>query len=174
MAGLNPTKKIIASGSWVRVQYSDDGTTWNSLGLVTKASYNEDFHVMPAKVLGQLGPISYDSQDYSCDISIGAFIPEVPNDTNRNGSAAAGNAIADMLPTRSSVQQLGKGKTFYAMRFINTGTEASTGEDEILALFSGVIVASDGADIQPGNYIQNNIKLYAVERLDPTATSTTS
>ncbi len=165
---LNPNQKFIAAGSWVKVEYQDTSGNWNRLGLVTKASYQEDFHVLPAKVLGFLGPISYDSQDYSCQISIGAFIPEIPN--NADVAAAAGGApLNDMLPTRSDVQKLGKGKTFQALRFLNTGPEQTAGQDVIIAQFSYVIVASDNADLQPGQYLMNNITLYAVERIDPSA-----
>lgn len=162
---LNPTKKIIAAGSWCRVEYYD-GTNWNPLGLVTDASYNEDFHVTPGKVLGFLGPISYDSQDYSCTINIGAYVPEKPNDPNRIG-AAEGDALTDLLITRSQVQLQGKGQTFPALRFVNTGPENTTG-DVTLALFAYVIVATDNMDVRPSAYVTNKITLYAVERLDPT------
>lgn len=161
---LNPKKKIIAAGAWVRVEYLDQGK-WTRLGLVTQSSYEEDFSVQPGKVIGHLGPISLDAQDYSCRITIGALVPEIKDDPNRTG-AAEGNAIADLLPTRSEVQTLGKGRTFEGLRFVNSGPGA---EAEInLAVFSYVVVSSNGQQINANAYVTSNIQLLAVERLNPT------
>jgi hypothetical protein len=66
--------------------------------------------------------------------------------------------VTDLLPTRSTIQLDGKGKTFEYMDFYNKAT------GEVLSAFSHVIVADNGSRIGPNAYISKNISLRAIER----------
>lgn len=151
------TTKIIASGAWAQVRVRVNGAL-RVIGMASNASYSENFALQDANVIGHLGPISIDSQGYSCSVSIGTFVPE--NRVPVGGQYADGGdmTLNEMLPTRSDVQLAGKGKTFEYMDFYNKAT------GEVLTAFAHVIISDDGAQINPNAYITNNIQLRAIER----------
>lgn len=152
------TTKIIASGAWAQVRIKEnDGDALKVIGLCSDVSYNESFNLQEANVVGHLGPASIDSQGYRCTIQIGAFIPENPGLTSQlpDGGTAA---LDDLLPTRSSVMENGKGKTFAYMDFYNKATSM------VMKAFSHVIISENGARINPNAYITNNISFMAIER----------
>lgn len=152
------TVKIIASGAWAQVRVREkSGDTLKVIGLVTDADYNENFGLQKAQVLNHLGAISIDSQGYDCNIRIGTYVPELPD--QGGGYADGGDTtLSQMLTTRSDVQLNGKGKTFEYMDFYNTATKT------VLNAFSHAIIESDGAQIGSNQYIKNNITLQAIER----------
>jgi len=152
------TTKIIASGAWARVRVREkSGDPLKVLGLATDASYNEDFGLQDANVIGHLGAISIDSQSYRCSVQIGTYVPEKKE--SGGGYADGGDTtLSDLLPTRSDVQLNGKGKTFEYMDFYNSAT------GEVLNAFNHVIIESDGAKIGANTYVTNNISLRAIER----------
>jgi len=144
--------KTICGGAWVQTIIDGD-----AVGLATNASYDEDWAVNPANVLNYHGPIDYDSQGYSCTITLGTYVPEVPG----AGPWPDGgiNALADLLPTRSEVQSnAGKPGEFGILQFKNTAT------DDLVNQFRKVMIASNGVQITPNSYVTANIRLMAVER----------
>lgn len=145
--------RMIAGGAWCRVVI--DGVV---MGLVTGASYDEDWGVTPAKVLNHHGPIDYDSQDYSCRITLQAFVPE-PSAVAPYPDGGA-KAFVDMLPTRRSVQgNSGRPGMFGVLQFV------STSSSKVLAQFENVMVSSNGIQVAPNSFVTANIQLMAVERV---------
>lgn len=147
--------KLIAGGAWVQVII--DG---NPVGLATGASYDEDWAVNPANVLNFHGPVDYDSQGYSCTITLSTFVPERPNETS--WPDGGNKALFEFLPTRSEVQSNdGKPGEFDQLQFLNTAT------GELVAQFRRVMVASNGVQVTPNSYVTANIRLMSVERTFP-------
>jgi hypothetical protein len=150
-------QKLIAGGAWVRVKILDTDGKWKAIGLATGASYDEDWAIQPANVIGWLGPVSYDSQGYSCTITINSFVPEDP--TNLTILPDGGETtISQLLPTRDQVQVDGKGKQFDGMQFTNIAT------NQILNEFKDVILASNGQQVAPNSYVTANSRFNAVKR----------
>jgi len=144
--------KLVCGGAWVQVLI--DGA---AVGLASNASYDEDWVVNPCNVLNYHGPVDYDSQGYSCTITLGTFVPEIPG----SGPWADGGvtALSDYLPTRSAVQSnAGKPNEFGMMQFLNTA------EGSIINQFKRVIIASNGIQIAPNSYVTANIRFMAIER----------
>jgi len=139
--------KMIAGGAWVQIIINGE-----PVGLATGASYDEDFAVNPANVLNYHGPVDYDSQGYSCTITLNTFVPERPG----QGPWPDGGikALHEYLPSRSEIQA-NDGKP----QFLNFAT------GELVAQFRKVMVASDGVQVSPNSYVTANMRLMAVERL---------
>ena len=150
MGGL----KLIQGGAWVQIQVKQDGTLY-SLGLASGCSYDEDWNVQQAQVLGHLGPISLDSQGYSCSISMSLFIPEKKLTLYADGGEIT---IEDILPFRDEVQENGKGKEFEQLMFVNKATQ------KVINSFSGVVIASNGQQVSPNAYITASMRLLAIKR----------
>ncbi|RDE12117.1 MAG: hypothetical protein C4K49_10570 [Candidatus Thorarchaeota archaeon] len=151
------SQKLIAGGAWVQVKVKDTDGKWKAIGLASGCSYDEDWAIQPANVLNHLGPISYDSQGYSCTITINTFVPENPAAISilPDGGEIT---IKDLLPTRDTVQTDGKGKQFDGLQFVNTATQESLHE------FADVIIASNGEQVAPNSYVTANIRMNAVKR----------
>ncbi|MHA2426496.1 MAG: hypothetical protein ACXADB_00450 [Candidatus Hermodarchaeia archaeon] len=144
--------KLIAGGAWVQVLINGE-----PVGLATNASYDEDWAVNPANVLNFHGPVDYDSQGYSCTLTLGTFVPEIPN----SGPWPDGGvkALADLLPTRSQIQSNnGKPGEFDLVQFLNTATA------RLVNQFRKVMLASNGVQLSPNSYVTANMRLMAVER----------
>lgn len=144
--------KLIAGGAWVQVLINGE-----PVGLATQAAYDEDWAVNPANVLNYHGPADYDSQGYSCTVTLGTFVPERPD----SGPWPDGGvkALADFLVTRSEVQSNdGKPGEFDLLQFVNTAT------GDVLAQFRKVMLASNGIQVSPNSYVTANIRFMAVER----------
>jgi hypothetical protein len=156
MAVTGATQKLIASGAWVQVKIKVDGVL-KALGLAQGCSYDEDWGVQPANCLNHLGPISYDSQNYSCNINMSAFVPEKKASLLTSGDGGE-TTFADLLPTRDDIQVDGKGKVFEQLVFINTAT------GEVLNQFEQVILASNGTQVSPNSYVTSNMRFQAVKR----------
>jgi len=146
--------KIITGGAWAQLVI--DGSP---VGLATQATYTEDWGVAPANVLGYLGPMDYDSQNYSCQITIGSFLPEIPG----SGAWPDGGSLAltDLLPSRSDVQSNGgKPGEFDLLQFINKATGG------VMAQFRKVMITNNGQQINPNTYVTVNISMLAIERVN--------
>ncbi len=146
-------EKLIAGGAWVQVRV--DG---QPVGLATQAAYDEDWAVNPANTLNYHGPLDYDSQGYSCTVTLGTFIPERPG----TGPWPDGGTVAlsDLLVTRSFVQSNdGKPGEFDLLQFVNTAT------GEIINQFRKVMLASNGVQIAPNSYVTANLRFMSVERM---------
>lgn len=150
-------ERLIAGGAWVKI--IADG---NPVGLATGASYDEDFAVAPANVVGYLGPVDYDSQGYSCSISMQTFVPAkiAQNQGGRVLPDGGDTTISDLIPTRKEIQDQG-GKP----REINDMVFADILSNEVLAAFRKVMLASHGVQIAPNSYITANARFVAVEKV---------
>ncbi len=146
--------KMIAGGAWVQIQVMVNGAL-RSIGLASGCSYDEDWNIQQAQVLGHLGPISLDSQGYSCSISMSLFIPEKKLILYADGGEIT---IEDILPFRDEVQEDGKGKEFEQLLFMNKATQ------KVINSFSGVVVASNGQQLSPNAYITASMRLLAIKR----------
>lgn len=144
--------KLIAGGAWVQVLINGD-----PVGLATQAAYDEDFAVNPANVLNFHGPVDYDSQGYSCTVTLGTFVPERPDlGPFPDGGVAP---LTDYLVLRSQVQRNdGKPGEYDLLQFANTAT------GEIVNQFRKVMLASNGTQISPNSYVTSNIRFMAIER----------
>jgi len=147
-------EKLIAGGSWVQVQIKVDGEL-RALGLAQGCSYDEDWNIQQAGVLNHLGPISLDSQGYTCSITLSAFVPETKNTLYSDGGEIT---IEDLLPYRDDVQLDGKGRNFDQLAFVNTATQ------KVIRSFTGVVVASNGEQVSPNAYVIENIRFLALKR----------
>lgn len=144
--------KLVAGGAWVQVLI--EGAP---VGLASNASYDEDWVVNPCNVLNFHGPMDYDSQGYSCTITIGTFVPEKPGTSPWPDGGSS--ALIEYIPTRSEVQSNdGKPGEFDMLQFVNTAT------GQVLNQFRKVMVASNGTQIAPNSYVTANIRFMAVER----------
>jgi len=134
-------KRLIAGGAWVAVKVNGD-----TVALASGCSYNEDFQVQPANVINHLGPVSYDSQGYTCNLTIDLLV------------ARDKQEILALIPKRSQVKKDGKLPE-------NTVEFLDTADDSVLESFSGVVLNSDSMTIQPNTYVTANLQFNAVERL---------
>lgn len=146
--------KMIASGAWVQVGVKMDGVLY-MIGLASGCSYNEDWGVQPANVVGHLGPISLDSQNYTCSINMSVFVPEKKAVLYADGGEIT---IEDLLPYRDDVQVDGKGRTFEQIVFLNKATQ------KVARSFTGVAVSSNGETVSPNAYVTANIAFLAMKR----------
>ena len=147
-------EKLIAGGAWVQVLISLDGVL-KALGIASGCSYDEDWAIQQANVINHLGPISLDSQGYTCSITLSAFVPEKKFTLYADGGEIT---IEDILPYRDEVQIEGKGKEFDQLLFMNTAT------NKVLRSFSSVVVASNGEQISPNAYVTENVRFMAIKR----------
>ncbi len=146
-------EKILAGGAWVQVRIDGE-----PVGLATQAAYDEDWAVNPANVLNYHGPVDYDSQGYSCTVTLGTFVPERPGTGPWPDEGTI--ALSDLLVTRAFVQSNdGKPGEFDLLQFINT----ATGEE--INRFRKVMLASNGVQIAPNSYVTMNIRFMCVERM---------
>ena len=147
-------QKMIAGGAWVQVMVRINGIL-KAIGMASGCSYNEDWNVQAANVLNHLGPISLDSQGYTCSIDLNTFVPEKKVALYDDGGEIT---IEDLLPYRDEVQVDGKGKTFDQVLFVNTATQ------KVLRSFTGVVVASNGEQVSPNAYVTENMRFLAIKR----------
>lgn len=147
-------EKLIAGGAWCQVLVMIDGVL-KAIGLAAGATYDEDWNVQPANVLNNLGPISLDSQGYTCSITLQVYVPEKSMTLYADQGEIT---IEDILPYRDDVQKDGKGKTFDQLVFMNTA------KSKVLRSFTGVAIASNGENISPNAYVQENVRFLALKR----------
>ena len=147
-------EKLIAGGAWIQVKVDIDGEL-KAIGMANSASYDESFQVQGAQVIGHLGPLTYDSQGYSCSINLATFVPERVQTLYKDGGEIT---INDILPTRDQIQADGKGKQFDRLVFVNKAT------NEVLNSFEEVIIDGNGAQINPNTYVTNNLRMLSVKR----------
>ena len=148
-------EKLIAGGAWVQVLVKTADGSLKALGLASGCSYDEDWGIQPANVLNYLGPISLDSHNYTCSIQVSCFVPEKTLTIYKDGGEIT---IEDLLPYRDDVQVDGKGRSFDQLVFMNVA------KNKVLRSFSEVVVASNGEQVSPNNYVTENIRFMAVKR----------
>lgn len=148
-------QKLIAGGAWVQVLVRGDDGVLKSIGLASGTSYDEDWNIQQANVINHLGPISLDSQGYTCTINLSAFVPEKKLTLYADGGEIT---IEDLLPYRDEVQLDGKGKTFQQLVFMNVAM------NKVIRSFTHVAVASNGEQVSPNAYLTENIRFTALKR----------
>ena len=139
----------MAGGAWVEIiaqketapdVYGDE----IKLALATGADYDEDFNVQPLEVLGHLGAKEYNSHGYSCSISVQMLIAK---------NKAQFNAI---IPNRSDIQEDGQLPN-WKVTFRSTTKDAT-----IYAQFKGVVIGSNGQQIQANQFVTMNSRWFAL------------
>jgi len=146
--------KLVAGGAWIQVLVKISGVLY-SVGLASGCSYDEDWNIQQANVLNHLGPVSLDSQGYTCSITLSTFVPEKTMTLYADGGEIT---IEDLLPTRDEVQVDGKGREYEQLVFQNTATQ------KVVRSFSGVVVASNGEQVSPNAYVTENMRFLALKR----------
>lgn len=155
----NANEKLIQQGHSCNVAIYDSSGNRKIVGLVQSASYNEDFSVTPALVLGFFGPISLDAQNYNCSITLGAYVPLKPKAEITVPYLDGGTTtLAQQLKTRSEVALTGKGTVLSQIDF--TDTQGGV----IYNSFSQAIITSNGTSIGAAAYVTQNIQLMCIER----------
>lgn len=161
MAALpNITGSIIATGANVQVRVgikSDAGDI--TIGLATNVSYTENFAVQDATVIGHLGPVSIDPNGYTCEITIGSFVPAKRAMGDNNYTSGITKAMNEFIPDRASVEAVSHLKAFQYLEFYNAK------EGVVLAKFSGVIITNTGINVDGNAYVKSNIQMRALERI---------
>jgi hypothetical protein len=133
-------KRVIAGGAWVGVKVNG-----KLVAMASGASYNEDFQVQPANVINHLGPISYDSQGYSCTLTLDLLV------------ARDKQEVLDLIPTRSQVKKDGK-MPENIVEFVDTA------DNKVINAFEGVVLNTDSKSIQPNTYVTANLAFSSTER----------
>ena len=155
----NANKKLIQQGYSCNIAVYDENGNREIVGLVTNASYNEDFNVVPANVLGFFGPISLDAQNYNCTITLGAYVPLSPRTEIVVPYLDGGTTtLAQKLKTRSEIALTGKGTVLTQLDF--TDTQGGV----IYNSFNQAIITSNGTNIASAAYVTQNIQLVCIER----------
>jgi hypothetical protein len=158
MALPNPNNKIISTGAFCSV-YVYQNNVKKLLGLVTNASYNEDFNVTEAQVIGFFGPVSLDVQNYRCSITVGAYVPAKPRAADAEPWLDGGEiTLSQLIKTRTQIALDGVGTVFDQVDF----TDRQSGS--LIASFTYVVISSDGAQINPATYVTTNMQMMAIEK----------
>jgi len=152
------SERLIAGGAWVQVKVQYDDGKWYAIGLASGCSYDEDWSLQPANVLNHLGAVSYDSQGYTCSITINAFVSNNAGAINILPDGGE-KTLGDLLPLRDDVQKNGKGRTFTGLAFVNTATAESLNE------FQDVAVAGNGVQVAANSQVTINMRMNAVKRI---------
>lgn len=159
MALPNATEKLIQLGAFCNVVIYDAAGVKSTLGLVQNASYNEDFNVVAAQVIGFLGPVSLDSQNYTCNLTLGTYVPLNPREDIVVPYLDGGNTtIQKLLKTRSDIALTGKGTVLSQLDFVDIQAGV------VYNSFSQAIISSNGVTIGAAAYVTGNMQLMCIER----------
>jgi len=147
----------LGGGAWmlVVIQRNLPGESAIDLSICSEISYDEDFHVTPAEVIGFLGPITYDSQGYTCQLTMGLYVKR-PSSFD---ITLPWKDIARIFPIRSDILADG----YLVENTITIVDIAATGGDP-LSEFVGCVLSTNGVQVRPNSYITRNARFYAVER----------
>ena len=160
------SRHLIAGGAWCSVRANG-----KKIGLAINAAYDEDWNVQPALVLNHLGPIDYDSQGYSCMVTLGTFFPQTPGDFDKRNNEDQGEVdLVAALPLRAQVQRHNfKRNELDDMSFTNASQN-----NEVIAKFERVILARNGVRIRPDSHVTVDIQAFAYQRAGPPQDSETA
>jgi hypothetical protein len=154
----NIEKHIIATGASVVLRVSTNSLKPSTiLGLVSNVSYQENFSLGRANVIGLLGPVSIDPQDYNLSITIGTLVPAKLK-IGADGYDNITKGVLEMLPKRSSIFSTKSGKVFQSMDFYDKDSK------EVLACFIGCVLESNGMQIEGSQYARANVQFQAIDR----------
>lgn len=153
----NGITQIIQQGASANVVVYDEAGTAETLALVTSASYNEDYKVVEAQVLGFYGAISQDSQGYSCSITLATYVPFDPESIEPYLDGGT-TTIQKKLKTRSEIALTRKATMIAQMDFVDTT------KGTIYNSFDTCIITTNGVQINPGSYVNANMQLMCIQR----------
>jgi hypothetical protein len=159
MALPNITNHTIATGASTQLKVGKQSDTPDTvLGLVSNVSYTENYNLQDAVVIGNLGPVSIDPQGYTCEITIGTFVPAklvIGTDTY---DSSITEGVLENLPKRADIFATSKGKVFQSLEFYDKDSSTT------LARFLGVVLSNQGMTIEGNTYAKANIQFRAVEK----------
>ena len=162
MAALaNITKTIIATGynCQVRVGSNAADAEHNILALVASFQANEDFQAQEATCIGNLGPVSIDPQGYNCTITIDGYLPSKKTLNGAQQYADGGKkSIMDYIPTRARFTEGEEMPKIAYLDFYNKK------DMKVLAAFEGVLITSDGVNVEGNAYVRNNVQMRALSK----------
>lgn len=155
----NADTKILETGAFLKLFIVQRGVR-SILGLVNQFSFNEDFQVNQADVIGFFGPISIDAQGYRCSITIGTYIPPNPRANITEPFPDGGEITIDkVLKTRTQIALDGKGSMIDQMDTVNPVSGV------VVNSFKNVVITTNGAQISPNTYVTRNMQCLAMDRL---------
>lgn len=159
MAVPNANEKIIQQGHSCNIlAYGDDGVS-KTLALVQNASYNEDFNVVGAQVLGFFGDVSLDAQGYKCSLTLGSFVPLNPKADITVPFLDGGDiTLQKFTKTRQEVAITGKGSVITQIDFVDLAAQT------VYNSFSQCMVTSVSRTINPNQYVTENMQLMCIEK----------
>jgi hypothetical protein len=160
MATANVTGTIITTGYNCQVHVKmEESSTIEAIALVASFQATEDFQAHETSVIGYLGPVSIDPQGYTCTITLDGFLPskKILNDAIQYENGGK-KAIADYIPTREKYMDAGAIPKFDYLDFYNKK------EAKVLACFEGVLITSDGVNVEGNSYVRNNVQMRALSK----------
>jgi len=155
----NASEKLIQQGSFCNVVIYDATANRQTLGLVQNASFNEDFNVVTAQVIGFFGPVSLDSQNYSCTLTLGTYVALRPREDIVIPYLDGGETtIQKLLKTRSEIALTGKGTVLSQIDFVDLQAGV------VYNSFNQCVISTNGVTIGVAAYVTANIQLMCIER----------
>jgi hypothetical protein len=156
----NITTHIIVTGASAQLKVSTNSDTPDTiLGLVTNVSYQESYSLDRAKVIGVLGAVSIDPQDYTCEVTVGTFVPAKLKMDGNTYQSDITESVLEKLPKKSDIFATSKGKVFQSLEFFDKDSGTT------LARFLGVVLSNQGMTIEGNTYAKGNIQFWAVEKV---------
>jgi len=150
---------VLGGGAWMLVSLTKmvAGTSTPEftvdLSIASELTYDEDYHVNPAEVIGFLGPIAYDSQGYTCQLSMTLYVKR-PSSAD---TTLPWDDIEKIFPLREQIIQDGA-LAENELRIYDIATF------DILNAFEGCVLSTNGVQLRPNSYITRNARYYAVQR----------
>jgi hypothetical protein len=164
MSVVNAKSHIITNGAsvWVKVSKEGDAAEGDAgviLGLTTNASWQEDFGLQDAVCIGHFGPVSIDPQSYRCSITLGVFIPIAgAMGDNSYDSQIKKGVLEEVKAAEDIFTDGGLQLTFESLAFVNKDSGTT------LAKFSGVMLESEGGQVEGNTYARANLTFRALNK----------
>jgi hypothetical protein len=155
----NITGDIIAQGYNCQVRVGTNASDAKPIALVSSFQANENFSVQKATVVGNLGPVSIDPQDYDCTVQLNNFVPHKKILDGVQQYADGGKvSIFDIIPTRAQFMDSGAISKVAYMDFYNRKA------GKVLSSFEGLVVTTDGLQVDGSGYVRGNVSLMALSK----------
>lgn len=145
----------LLGGSWVQAKFVKPDSE-DLMSLARELSYNEDFRVQPADVIGFLGAIAYDSLGYQCQFTVGLLVPR-PNAQDVSGRPVA-SILKRYFPTRSQIIEDG------SLEEIDIQLYDVKDTSDVLHEFRGCVLNTNSMQVQPNQFAVTNATFFCVER----------
>jgi hypothetical protein len=162
MSLTNTNSHIITNGASVVIKVSKNTNEPDIiLGLTTNASWQENFSIQEAIVIGHFGPVSIDPQSYNCSITLGVFIPINGKMGEYSYNDLVTKNVLEDLPGKDDIFTTGAAGlklTYQSLEFYNHDTGTT------LAKFYGVMLESAGGQIEGNAYARANVTFRALAK----------